>query len=219
MHTRTVQTTLYSFSELSPAAQAHAIEQRREAVSQGWDSGDVEFTFEDAAHAAALLGWNIRQTRKTLRDGSHRYAPTIYYSGFWSQGDGACCEGDWLARNFNGAELKAEYPKDEELHNIADEFAAVVAKYPDARFTVKHRGHYSHSGCTEFDFDYSGNDSEAFHARHGAADDLKQAARNFMDWIYQRLEAEYEYQCGEEVAREYLTDCEGEVFDIEGNYA
>lgn len=217
MHTQTVQTTLYSFDELSEAAQAHAIEQRREAVSQGWDAADTEFVLEDAANAAALLGWDIRQTRVNCCDGSHRYEPTIYYSGFWSQGDGACCEGDWFARNFKGADLKAEYPKDEALHSIADEFAAVVAKYPDACFTVKHRGHYSHSGCTEFDFDYSGNDSEEFHERNGAADDLKQAARNFMDWIYQRLEEEYEYQCGEEQAREYLTDCEGEVFDINGD--
>lgn len=225
MHVRTVKTTLYSFGELSPDAQQRAVENRCRIVSKAWDADDTEFVFEDAAHAAALLGWDIRQTRKTLCDGSHRYDPTIYYSGFWSQGDGACCEGEWRARNFNGADLKAEYPQDAGLHRIADEFAAVVAKYPDAAFTVKHRGHYSHSSCTEFTFD-SGCDASTtegeelenlFYARSGPADDLKQAARNFMDWIYRRLEAEYNYQTGEEAAREYLTDCEGEVFDIDGN--
>lgn len=226
MHTRTVETDIYSFAELSPEAQQRALENASKAASEGWDSDSAECVYADAATMAAHLGFDIRQRRVNLMGGGHRYEPQIYYSGFCSQGDGACCEGTWRAADCNAAALKAAAPLDTELHGIAEQFAAVAALYPDASFSVKHRGHYYHSGCTEFDIDSgieratdenSERDDE-FHERHGAAEDLKDAARSFMDWIYSQLEKEYEYLTGEECAREYCENA-GEVFDADGNLA
>lgn len=225
---RIIETKAYSFAELSPEAQERAIEQARETAGECFDA---EHVYEMAADAAKFLGLDIRQRHVRTVAGSMRYEPAIYYSGFWSQGDGACCEGSWRAADVDAAGIKAEFPQDAagikaelpqdaELHRLADEFARIAADYPDASFIVKHRGHYSHSGCTEFGLDSGCDDVEpdkAFHERNGAADDLKQAAREFMDWIYRALEREYEYVTSEEAAREYLTDCCGEEFDADGD--
>lgn len=226
MHVRTTHIDVFSFAELSPEAQQRALENASACAAEGWDTDNAEFIYEDAATMAAHLGFDIRQRRVKLMNGGHRMEPEIYYSGFWSQGDGACCAGTWSAPDCDAAALKAAAPKDTELHRIADEFATVAAQYPEATFSVKHRGHYYHSGCTEFDFDSGVNrDSDenceiddAFHERHGAAADLKDAARAFMDWIYRQLEREYEYQTGEECAREYCENA-GEIFDADGSIA
>jgi len=225
MHILKTETKIYSFAELSPEAQQHAMEKASEAAG-GFFGEDLSFEFDNYADAAALLGWNIRTRFVKLLGGGTRRAPAIYFSGFWSQGDGACCEGVWRAADCDAAKLKAEFPTDKALHDIADSFARVADIYANASFSVKHRGHYYHSGCTEFDIE-SGVDrdsnsncasDDAFHARNGAADDLKDAARAFMDWIYSRLKSEYEYQNGEEVLRE-TCETAGEVFDEQGNRA
>ena len=224
MHIRKTETKVYSFAELSPEAQQRAMEHVSAAASECFGE-NLSCEYDHFADTAKLLGWDIRTRIVRLKNGTMRTEPAIYYSGFWSQGDGACCEGTWRATDCRAKELKKEFPQDAELHRIADEFAGVAALYPDASFSVKHCGRYYHSGCTEFDFD-SGCDQEvdegserdrAFHARYGVADDLKTTARRFMDWIYSRLEAEYEYQTGEEAARE-ACESAGEVFNENGDY-
>lgn len=105
--------------------------------------------------------------------------------------------------------MKKEFPTDAELHRIADEFASIAAANSDASFTVKHRGHYYHAGCTEFDIG-------GVYYRE-TEEELKHVARHFMYWIYDSLQREYEYQTGEEVSRE-LCENAGEVFNENGDY-
>ena len=90
MRTETRTRTLYKLDELSSEAQQHALENQSRFESEDFDP---EFVYDDAATIADLFGLDIRQTRETRMNGEHYYAPTIYYSGFSSQGDGACFEG------------------------------------------------------------------------------------------------------------------------------
>lgn len=49
----------------------------------------------------------------------------------------------------------------------------------------------------------------------GAEEDIKQALREFADWIYSQLESAYNYETSEENAREYLENDDTE-YTIDG---
>jgi hypothetical protein len=142
----------------------------------------------------------------------------VYFSGFWSQGDGACFEGyvqDW------------------------DKFLASVG-YTDAPlvdhafnhwyFSCKHRGSYYDEYCTVFDYSFpmpdSRTDDEDFiefyspyedelksrawfavisqYVDYNFAEDFKEVFRDHMRELYSRLEKEYEYLTSEEAVWEAI---------------
>ena len=145
-----------------------------------------ENVIDAAKEIGAILGFHI---------------DNVYFSGFWSQGDGACFTGDLYYAKGAARRIREYAPQDTELHDIADRWTALQrANFYAISGTVSHSGHYYHSGCTTFDFE---------DARHNYGwtnggfdeDEAKQIARDFMDWIYSRLETEYEYQQAWELAR------------------
>ena len=200
-------TTVYQFDELSDKAKERAREWYREG-----NCGDnywSEVVIDDAAEIATMLGIYLCQTAYETMGGKTKYKPTVYFSGFWSQGDGACFEGTWRAKDVQADKLKAYAPQDKELHRIVDGLAELAKEYPDGYFSVKHRGHYSHSGCTSFDvelpnekeeeLDYGSPEWKTLQVKLGEDEDtLIQLARDFMDWIYKQLEKEWDYQNSDE---------------------
>tara|TARA_R110000868_G_scaffold188768_3_gene431545 strand:+ start:8326 stop:9033 length:708 start_codon:yes stop_codon:yes gene_type:complete len=216
----------YEFDELDDKAKEKAREWFRSGNCD--DNSWSECTLEEAEEQAALMGIDITNNKDSR--GAH-----IYWSGFWSQGDGACFEGTWRASDVKADKVAdgwGEHPATTGIKRIAAVFAEIAKKYPHASFTVKHRGHYSHEHCTEFDFN-SGHeycepkDLESFRDSddqtddglsdkmddcffQGTDDELKEAAKDFMRWIYRQLEKEYEYQNSDEQvddnirANEYL---------------
>ena len=105
--------------------------------------------------------------------------------------------------------MKAHAPKDKELHRIAAEMRRIGRADKDASMSVQHRGHYYHEGCTEFS-------TEARTAE--LADAIKETSRDAMQWIYQQLQKEYEYQSADEQVDESIRANEYE-FTEEGNRA
>lgn len=201
---KTIETKVYEFSELSDAAKKKARDWYREVSSD--DTFGAKCVINDAKRIFALCGIDI---------------DNVYYSGFWSQGDGACFEGTWRASGVKVGAVKEEAPVDEELHRIAAEFERIAALFPYASFTVKHRGFYQHENCTEFSFsfpDESDNESEATLASVRAEKDLEKAAKDAMRWIYKTLEKEYEWRNADEQvdecieANEYTFTEDGERF-------
>ena len=210
---RIKQTKVYQYDELSDEAKEKA---------RGWyrdvncdDTYWSESVTDDAATIAEFLGLDINQEAYKTIGGETRHKPTVYFSGFWSQGDGACVEGTWRASDVKVDELKEYAPQDKELHRIVDGLAEIAKEYPDGYFKVRHRGHYSHSGCTHFDielpceaFDEAEYDSPE-HKRldEKISDDeetLKELARDFMNWIYKQLEKEWDYQNSNEQVEESI---------------
>jgi hypothetical protein len=214
--TKTV--VLYTFDELSDDAKERARDWYRRACAD--DNDYAKSVYEDAADVAELMGLDIRQRRGTNGRGETTWRPSIHYSGFWSQGSGACFDGSWradLCLAQKGA-VAANCPRDIELQRIAGEFERIAAAYPSACFSVKHRGHYYHSGCTEFDVDLVTDDEldaepDALRAaaQSTAVNELKRAARDFMDWIYKQLESGHEYQNAAEQVDESIL-CNGYTF-------
>lgn len=189
---------VYQFDELSDEAKERAREWYRQGNCD--DSFWSECTIEDAKEIGKYMGMDI---------------DNIYFSGFWSQGDGACFEGTWRASDVKADKLKEYAPQDKELHRIVDGLAELAKEYPDGYFKVKHRGHYSHSGCTSFDvelpceqeedLEYDSPEYKALQVKLGEDEDtLIELARDFMDWIYRTLEKDWDYQNSDEQVDEAI---------------
>ncbi|MDX9668740.1 hypothetical protein [Pseudomonas sp. P8_250] len=193
---RTAQIQVLKFDELSETAKQKARDWFREASAgeQWWSR-----VYEDAKAAGAMFGFDIDD---------------IYFSGFWSQGDGACFTGSF--RYGKGCEnaIKAAYPEDKELHTIAAEWVSLQRlNFYQVLGIVQHRGTYQHSGCTYFEIEVNGREPSDELERG-----VKSCIRSFMDWIYSELEKEHQWLNSEEyvdatiVGNEYEFTADGEFY-------
>jgi hypothetical protein len=183
---RTVKTQLYKFDELSDEAKEKAIDKVRSSGSYldyDWYDG----VYEDSKTIGKLMGIDIDK---------------IYFSGFSSQGDGACFEGDYEYQVGSVKAILDHAPQDKDLLSIATRLAAEQKKY-FYRLTakVKHRGHYYHSGCTNVDVQHK---DRAYYYEPDNSEDIRDLLREFMDWIYDRLEADHSYLLSDVAISEYL---------------
>lgn len=189
---KTLQFNAYSFTELSDTAKEKARQWWRES-----DEFNADFVFEDAETIGGFIGLSEMK---------------IQYTGFCSQGDGACFNASWRAADVKPGKLVEYAPKDSTLKNIAADFERIAKEFPHASFTVRQRGYYYHENCTEFCVYISDENDDAIEppAADQAEKDLIEAAKSFMHWIYRTLEKEYEYQnsdaCVDEniIANDYL---------------
>lgn len=224
---RTVSKEVYEFEELSDSAKERARDWYRQYVFS--DSNDWDHIFDDAAQCAEAIGLDIRTRQAKLMNGGVRWEPCIYFSGFWSQGDGACFEGNYRYKADAVATIKAHAPEDAELHRIAEALHSVP--HPEGwSASTKHRGHYSHSGSMSVDVSFDdgvfdrdcfilGDDAELPQVDFTAGEEtITQALRDFADWIYRQLEKEYEYQGSNECVDENITANEYE-FNEDGTRA
>lgn len=234
----TEEKTEFTFAELDDRAKERA----REWFRQNYPDNDWwDCVYDDADKVAAMLGASIDTKAVRLMGGGTRHDPAIYFSGFWSQGDGACFDGDWQPVDDPTRildEVLAHAPQDERLHEIALDLAVLSercnALIPGAWARVRHSGHYSHSGCTAIEFDLptpdhvlDENDLQmmVWNALVTAArldydsfnEAITSALRSLMDWIYRQLQAEYDYLTSDEAidgligANDYLFDEGGRI--------
>lgn len=190
---RTIETQVYKFDELSPEAQQVAVEKHSRALSDSWEFTD----YDDIESIAKILGIDFDTIAHKSFDGRHIcHKPKIYYTGFWSEGDGACFEGSY-SYAINSRKAIREYaPQDTELHRIAD----LLAKTQRRNFyrisaSARQYGDYYHSGCMVIDVaDCTASDES----------DVIDALRAFADWIYSQIEEDHEYSTCEESARESI---------------
>lgn len=182
MRTKVIEKTVYQFSELSDEAKERALQDYAQFIGETGDA--AEFVIEDAKNIGALMGITVNN---------------VYYSGFWSQGDGACFEGSYEYTKGSVKAVESEAPQDKELHRIAQGLREVQARnFYALSASVRQRGHYNNSSNTEITVD----DSRHWRASDDAIETVKELLRDYMDWIYRNLEREYEYQTSEEQCRE-----------------
>lgn len=226
----------FTFAELSPRAKDRARDEYRE---NGIDPGWWDSVYAEADEIASAIGIEIGQKRAETYGGAIVTEPRIWFDGFYSQGDGACFEGDWSPARYPLSALNAVIdlaPQDTQLHEIAFSFAHMSercnALIPDASAHIEHSGHGHHSGCTRIDVELptSPNVDEenelqlmvwnALVEKHGLVyesfeKELTTALRAFMDWIYRRLEEEHDYLTCDETADAALADLK---FDEDGDW-
>ena len=175
----------YSFNELSESAKEKALDDMRVnwLDYEWWD-----FVYDDAKTIADLMGIEIYN---------------IWFSGFSSQGDGACFEGSYSYKKGSVKAVKSYAPQDKELHNIAESLAEVQKRnFYQLSASVSHRGHYYHAYCTDISVS---RDSDNYQdVSEDDQDIVIDLLRDFMNWIYARLESECEYQLSDEVITENI---------------
>ena len=181
MRTHTIKT--FTFDELSDEAKEKAID-----TCRYWNTKNMEwwdYIYDDAKEVGKLLGIEINN---------------IWFSGFCSQGDGACFEGEYSYAKGSCKAIRKYAPKDTVLHDIADRLRNIQRPCFYGLYAyIKHSGHYHHSGCTNIDVRCDDYDFDIL-----TDDDLTQCLRKFMDWIYYRLEEENDYLTSDEIVRESL---------------
>jgi hypothetical protein len=171
---------------------------------------DTDHITDYAADIAAMFGLDIRQTPK-----NSRRVPTVYWSGFWNQGDGASFDGSYKYKAGGLKAVKAHAPKDETLHRIVQRLQEVQRRYfygLSAR--AKQSGRYYHEMTMEIAVTH-------WHDHEVERDDEEEiidCLRDFARWIYRQLEVEYDYQNSDEVVDEMLIANEYE-FDEDGKRA
>lgn len=189
------ETTLYKYGELSEDAKAKARDWWRELEAhdpQPWD-----YMYEDFERCAEILGISIN------KNPNRAYEPAIYWSGFSSQGDGACFEGSYAYAKGARHAIRNYAPLDEALHHIADELQKLQSRYfYSLSATVKHTGRYSHEYCTQIDVDVP----EYVTAENykDASEKIAELLRDFMRWMYRQLDKENDYRLSDEQVAENI---------------
>lgn len=214
----TITKTAYRFAELSDEAKEKAVEWMCQKLSEWLDANDLEFVIDDFVEIAKRLGLEIATRPVQLVSGKTGQKPSIFWTGFWSQGDGACFEGRWYYTPGLVEAVKEWAPQDKDLHRIAAELEEAyekAGKPSELGCNIKHRGHYYHERSMDYDFfcGESGYDD----IPNGVEDQIKEAFVSLAQWLYRTIEAEYEYQTSEEMAKERLTDDDPYLFNEDGS--
>jgi hypothetical protein len=215
---RTIETKVYLFDELNDKAKARAIEEHRD-----WNVGDIEwwdFSYDHHKDRLKEFGYQVKD---------------IKFSGFWSQGDGACFSGH-VNKDHN--QCLALLPCD--LATRVREFNAKCRLFgaPEIELSFASRittnGRYSHSGTMSLDcptFVWGDHDTDEYdiptqaefaeltQVLHDCAEIDKaviEEAREYADEIYSELEEEYEFLTSDEQVAEMIR-ANGYEFDEDGD--
>jgi hypothetical protein len=193
-----IETTVYTFEELDERAKDRARDwYRQTSVHDDWH----EFVFEDFERICEILG--VARTTRPVRlyGGGTRQKPCIWFSGFSSQGDGACFEGSYSYRKGASRAIRAYSPRDERLAAIADQLQQIQRKnlYAlEARLT--HRGRYYHEHSMEISVERNSDRDQLPTA--DAEEGVSEALRDLARWLYRQLEQEYDHQMSNKLVDE-----------------
>lgn len=194
--------------QLSESAKQHALDKNRD-----WSVSDTdwwEYVFTDFIEVAKRLGFTVEW----------RF---IWFSGFWSQGDGASFAGDFASTGRAGALIRDHAPKDEKLHALADKldllhFEMKLMYDASIYARIAKMGSYEHSGTMIVETIGLLAGREELDISDVLYDELEsrieRIARDLADWLYEQLKAEHEYLTSDEAVEEVLKD---RFFDEDGD--
>jgi hypothetical protein len=201
MRTETIIKEIYTFDELSEEAK----EKAREWFKKCYDHEEWWlFVFEDVTIIADIFGLDIEN---------------IYFSGFSSQGDGACFEGDYSYKKGGLKAVKEYAPMDKELHGIVRQLQDIQKPaFYRLTATTKNSGRYSHSGCMSVDVECYDESGHWDCLKDNQEQEITDELRCFADWIYDKLEKEYWWLMSDESVdeniriNEYEFTGDGEIY-------
>lgn len=182
---KTIATSIYQFDELSDAAKEKARDGFRQFVFS--ELYDYDPVIDDAKKCGQIIGIEINK---------------VYFSGFSSQGNGANFEGSYKYQKGSAKIIKQHAPQDAELHRITDGLQEVQRQnFYRLTASCNHRGQYYHSGCMLINVEDYENPYKNI---KDAEDRVIELLRDFANWIYNQLEAEYDYQMSDESVDENI---------------
>lgn len=196
---RTIQTNLYQYSELSEKAKQKA---------RDWYTGEgfefqYDFVFDDFTQICDILGIDLSDSKNNSQ---------IYFSGFSSQGDGACFNGTYRYKKNALKNMMQHAPIDTELHSIAIRLqSAQKTVFYKTRVKITHSGSYCHYNSMDFDFDndlYPDLDDESESCKA-----IIECMCDLAKWLYRELENEYDYQRSDSTVAENIEANEYEFLE------
>lgn len=209
-----IETIVYHLYELPEGAKNSARAWYREL---GFDYDWYGFIFEDFGRICEILGITLETRPVKLYGGGMRQDLLIWFTGFWSQGDGASFEGHYSYAKGAAGKIRAYAPHDEELHGIADALQLLQRRnFYQVYADISQSGRYYH----EYTMSVT---AERDHPHHPAMTDdaedvLTEVFRDLARWLYGRLRAEYSYITSDDavdeaiVANDYTFTEAGERF-------
>ena len=210
---RIVETTVYELHELSESAQEKVRAWYRDTCM---DFDWHDFVYEDFRTICELLGVTLDTRPVRLCGGGARQDPCIYFSGFWSQGDGASFAGSYQYRRGACRDIRAHAPEDTDLHHIADRLQALQRRnFYQLLGGIRQSGRYCHEftmWCAVERDSPVGQD-----ATIDAKDTFTGLMRMLARWLYRALEREYESQTSD-AAIDDTIGVNGWTFTAEGRF-
>ncbi|PJR12841.1 antitoxin of toxin-antitoxin stability system [Sinorhizobium meliloti] len=169
------------------------------AARSGW----FDSVYDDFETICAILGIRLKTRSMRTGGGSSSSKPCIWFSGFYSQGDGACFEGCYRYQQGSIRKIRTHAPLDKELHRIADTLLSVQRRnFYQITAEVSHRGRYCHAYSMDVSVE---RDSPNYQRLSGDDETIViEALRDLANWLYRQLEQEYEYLSSNEVVDEAL---------------
>ena len=188
-------TYILAFSELDEEQREKAIEKYRywnTEYSNWWDD-----TYETYTKALTALGFELGG---------------IYFTGFGSQGDGACFTGSWRYNPKWRADLdKLEYG--DWMRKDLVGFGLALQESKRIEVTISQSGRYYHEYTMQFESEYNwkympddSDDWEDDWPDSDETDGLYETFRNIARHIYRALRDEYDYLTSDETIAEMLND-------------
>lgn len=170
--------TVYDFAELAEDVQEHVLNHFRD-INTNYEWYDSVYDY-----------WTDKL------EGYGFIAPKIYFSGFWSQGDGACFDAEIdLDRAFD--RYLEEFPL-----SHAEGFRAFLYECEARIVTTNHR--YSHWNCRSIEYD-SGHSGRCLNSKLDRFIGwLEEKRKEFSQAIYRELESEYNYLTSDEAVKESI---------------
>ena len=208
-----IEITVYTIDELSDAAKEAARACYREScLDYEW----YDFVYEDFQTICGILGVTLRTSPVRLYGGGTRDKPHLWWTGFWSQGDGASFEGSYAHARGATRAIRAHAPKDDALHRIADALQAVQKRnFWQLHSTITQRGRYYHEYTMAIEVE---RDSPTWQPPTDDAEDtVTEAMRDLARWLYRQLRAEYEHLTSDDAIDETLAANES-TFTAAGEY-
>lgn len=206
-----IATTVYRLEELPEGAKDRARAWYREG---GFDHDWYDSVYEDFQRIADILGIRLKTRTTRLVGGRTREEPCIWFTGFWSQGDGAAWECSYSYRKSAAADLRAYAPQDQTLHRIAEALQAVQRQnFYQLRAEVTHRGNYYHAFTMAISV--TRDSSAAVEITGDAEAMITDALRDLANWLYRQLEQEYDHLTSDEAVDETMV-ANGYTFTEEG---
>ncbi|AGT11595.1 hypothetical protein [Paracoccus aminophilus] len=184
-----IEITVYRYDELPEAAKDNARGWYREGA---FDHDWYDAVYEDFQRITEILGIRLRTRTSRLMGGGISESPCIWFTGFWSQGDGAAWEGSYSFSKGASTAIRSYAPSDYELHRIADGLFEIQRRnFYQLQADVRHRGSYYHA----FTMDIAVTRESP--VGQDMTDDAESAVtdllRDLARWLYRQLEQEYDY--------------------------
>lgn len=196
---RTIEKTVYKFSELDDKAKDNA----RDALRYG--EYDAYAVIEYFAEIAELIGLDVNTRPVKLMNGETRYEPNVYYSVAHCQSDFASFSGQWSYAKGSKAAIRAYTPRDTELHAIVDAWCDLQrSNFYRFVVTCSHGRDCQKVGDCTVDGRYTNDET---------LDAASVIVRDLAYWLYKHLRDEFEYQSSDEYIDEIIEANDYEFYE------